>query len=91
MNPQSPRGMPLQPPGRAACPQAAAGAVGTPRPTDLRGDRETELELSGARILVVDDVAANRDLLGQTLEAAGFSVSAAPTGEVALDVARARS
>jgi DNA-binding NtrC family response regulator len=40
-----------------------------------------------AKILVVDDVAANRNLLAQTLESAGYSVSAAPTGEVALEVA----
>jgi len=29
--------------GRAACPQAAAGAVGTPRPTDFRGNRQIPL------------------------------------------------
>jgi len=49
---------------------------------------EPEISLAGARILVVDDVAANRDLLCQTLESAGYSISAAPTGEVALDLAR---
>jgi DNA-binding NtrC family response regulator len=47
---------------------------------------EPEVILTGARILVVDDVAANRDLLCQTLELAGFSISAAPTGEVALEL-----
>ena len=50
---------------------------------------ETESDLRGAKILVVDDVAANRNLLCQTLEAAGYSISAAPSGEVALQVARA--
>ncbi len=46
-----------------------------------------QIILKGAKILVVDDVAANRNLLSQTLESAGYTVSAAPTGEVALEVA----
>jgi DNA-binding response OmpR family regulator len=37
---------------------------------------------------VVDDVPANRDLLCQTLESAGYSISGAPTGEVALEIAQ---
>lgn len=44
--------------------------------------------LTGAKILVVDDVAANRNLLSHTLESAGYTVSAAPSGEIALEVAR---
>ncbi len=47
-----------------------------------------EPELAGAKILVVDDVAANRNLLCQALEEVGYSISAAPSGEVALEVAR---
>ncbi len=46
------------------------------------------LNLKGARILVVDDVAANRNLLCRTLESVGYTVSAAPTGEIALAVAQ---
>jgi len=49
---------------------------------------EPEITLAGARILVVDDVAANRDLLCQTLESAGYTISAAPTGEIALELVR---
>jgi DNA-binding NtrC family response regulator len=46
-----------------------------------------QVHLAGARILVVDDVAANRNLLSHTLESAGYTVSAAPSGEVALEIA----
>ena len=49
---------------------------------------EPQLNLKGAKILVVDDVAANRNLLCRTLESAGYAVSAAPSGEIALEVAR---
>ena len=42
-----------------------------------------------AKILVVDDVAENRRLLLETLEPVGYSVSVAPSGEVALRVAKA--
>ena len=45
------------------------------------------ISLAGAKILVVDDVAANRNLLSHTLESAGYTVSAAPSGEVALEIA----
>ena len=41
------------------------------------------------KILVVDDVAENRRLLLETLEPEGYSVSVAPSGEVALRVAEA--
>ena len=46
------------------------------------------VNLAGAKVLVVDDVVANRNLLSQTLESAGYTVSAAPSGEVALEIAR---
>lgn len=39
-------------------------------------------------ILVVDDVAANRDLLRQTLEPQGYEVLLAPNGEIAIKVAQ---
>ncbi len=45
------------------------------------------LNLKGARVLVVDDIAENRKILTQTLESADYRVSAAPGGEVALTVA----
>lgn len=50
----------------------------------MRPDR---INLAGAKILVVDDVAANRNLLSRTLESGGYTVSAAPNGEVALEIA----
>lgn len=43
----------------------------------------------GARILVIDDVAANRKLLCHTLESVGYTISSAPSGEVGLKVALA--
>lgn len=45
--------------------------------------------LAGARILVVDDIAENRELLTHTLEPEGCRISIAPNGEVALKVAQA--
>jgi DNA-binding response OmpR family regulator len=47
------------------------------------------VDLTGCRILVVDDVAANRNILTTTLEGAGYSVFVAPNGEVALKIANA--
>ena len=44
-------------------------------------------ELSGAKILAVDDVPANLDVLCQALEAAGYQVIVAASGEEALDLA----
>ncbi len=49
---------------------------------------EMEFDLSGAKILVVDDVRANIDVLCQALEAARFQVMVASSGEVALDLAQ---
>jgi len=43
---------------------------------------------SDLRILVVDDVVSNRNLLGEILEAAGYNVSLAPSAEIALNLAR---
>ena len=48
---------------------------------------EIAVDLRGARILVVDDVPANIDLLCQALEAADYGVMVASSGEVALDLA----
>ena len=41
-----------------------------------------------ATILIVDDVAANRNLLSQALEPQGCELLLAPDGETALDLAR---
>jgi signal transduction histidine kinase len=42
----------------------------------------------GATVLVVDDIAANRNLLRETLEPQGYEVLLAPDGETALRVAQ---
>jgi len=44
------------------------------------------VSLKGARILIVEDGTASRNLLCQTLESEGYAVSAVPNGEVALDI-----
>ena len=48
---------------------------------------ELELELSGSRILVVDDTPANLDVMGRALETAGYRAMVASSGEVALQLA----
>ena len=42
----------------------------------------------GAKILIADDIPANLNLLSDALEPAGYSILAAPSGEVALRVAK---
>jgi len=42
----------------------------------------------GAKILIVDDIPANLNLLSDALEPAGYNILAAPSGEVALRVAK---
>ena len=49
---------------------------------------ESQEPLHSASVLVVDDIAANRDLLRQTLEPAGYEVLLAPGGEMALKIAQ---
>ena len=53
---------PATPKGRAACPQAAAGAVGTPRPADVRGNRPGAPASGPARLpsATTDDPAEGR-------------------------------
>ena len=46
------------------------------------------MNLKGAAILVVDDTDANRALLSQLLDSQGYTVAAAPNGEVALRLAQ---
>ena len=48
---------------------------------------ELPVDVSGSRILVVDDVPANVDVLRQALEAARYQVMVATSGEMALDLA----
>ena len=48
---------------------------------------ETELDVRGSRILVVDDTPANLEVLCLALEAAGYEVMFADSGPVALDLA----
>ena len=48
---------------------------------------ETAVDLQGARILVVDDVPANLDVLCQALEAAAYKVEVATDGRSALEIA----
>jgi DNA-binding NtrC family response regulator len=49
---------------------------------------EPEVELTGARILVVDDTPANLKLMSQTLAGGGYGAMVASSGEVALDLAQ---
>ena len=49
----------------------------------LKTERETR-----PKILVADDVTANRELLCQTLEPEGYEIYLVPSGEVALKVAQ---
>ena len=46
------------------------------------------IDLTGARVLLVDDVPANLDILYEVLSAEGFEVSLAPSGEIALRIIR---
>jgi len=46
-----------------------------------------DIDLRGARILVVDDMPANLDVLCELLETEGYKVSLAPNGRIALKIA----
>lgn len=46
------------------------------------------MESNDATVLVVDDIAANRNVLGETLESEGYEVLLASSGETSLKVAR---
>ena len=48
---------------------------------------ESRANIRGARILIVDDVPSNLDVLRALLEPAGYSILAAPTGERGLEIA----
>ena len=42
---------------------------------------------STAKVLIVDDIPTNIDVLTKALEPDGYSISIAPSGEVALEIA----
>ena len=44
------------------------------------------VDLTNATILIVDDIPANLNVLCQALEREGYSIIAAPNGEVALQI-----
>ena len=48
-----------------------------------------DIDLSGSKILIVDDVSANLDVLVQALEAEGYDMAVAPSGREALRVVQA--
>ena len=48
---------------------------------------DTDLELTDCKILVVDDVPANLDVLFQALDGEGYNIHVASDGETALEVA----
>ena len=48
---------------------------------------ESSVDLSGARILIIDDSPANLGVLHQALEMAGFDVLVAPSGTLGLSIA----
>jgi DNA-binding NtrC family response regulator len=50
--------------------------------------KDRPVETTGANILIVDDVPANLNMLSDALEPAGYNILAAPSGEVALRIAR---
>ena len=53
--------------------------------------KQESINLNNAEILIVDDIPANLNVLCQVIESEGYSVIAAPSGEVALQiVARAQ-
>ena len=48
----------------------------------------TSIHLEESKILIVDDVPANLDLLRQTLESKAYNIFVAPSGELALSIVR---
>lgn len=51
-------------------------------------DTYPQIDLKNAKILVVDDALENLNVLRQILESEGYSVLLAPSGEIALRIAR---
>lgn len=48
---------------------------------------KNQIDLIGAKILIVDDIPANLNILRKALESEGYKISVAPSGEVALKIA----
>ena len=48
---------------------------------------QNQIDLRGARILIVDDIPSNLNILRKALESEGYNISVAPSGEVALKIA----
>jgi len=48
---------------------------------------DRSIDLTGMKILIVDDVPANIDIIRQTLDNEGFSISMATNGETAINIA----
>jgi PleD family two-component response regulator len=48
---------------------------------------EDRIDLTGSKILIVDDISTNIDILRGALEPEGYDILAAPSGEVALKIA----
>ena len=70
----------------ASPPAESPGAVQARRQAATRAAMRA---LAGARILVVDDIAVNRDLAEDLLSRAGVAVTLAANGAIALDLLRA--
>ena len=62
-----------------------SSSVQSPQPPSSPSPAHT-VDIHGSRILIVDDVAENREVLTQTLEPEGYKISAAPDGEIALRI-----
>jgi len=48
---------------------------------------KNQIDLIGAKILIVDDIPANLNILRKALESEGYNILVAPSGEVALKIA----
>ncbi|MCW8930659.1 MAG: response regulator [Gammaproteobacteria bacterium] len=48
--------------------------------------KENEIDVSNAKILIVDDTPANIDILWKMLETEGYNISGVPNGQIALEL-----
>jgi len=58
--------------------------------SDARGKKRNPLIASGVQVLLVDDVAMNRDVIAAMLETAGHEVTTANSGEEAITLAQSQ-
>ncbi len=49
--------------------------------------KESDIDVSNANILIVDDTPANIDILWKMLETEGYNISGVPNGQLALELA----